>query len=160
MLVVRTVWGEDVDSPADDNLRTRLFRVYDAAGELTNEAYDFKGNLLQQQRRLAIEYETTQDWSLLDDASPPTADNIAALADPLLEDEVFPFAIEYDALDRVTSPARHPTTRKRCSATTRPVSSRPSTLTSAAPNRRRASSRTSTTAPAANASAASTATAR
>ena len=103
MLVVRTVWGEDVGSPVDDNLRTRVFRVYDAAGELTNVTYDFKGNLLQQQRRLTLEYETTQDWSLLDDASPPTAENIAALADAQLEDETFTFLMEYDALNRATS---------------------------------------------------------
>ena len=102
-LVARTVWGEDATSPEDDNLRTRVLRVYDAAGELTNEEYDFKGNLLRQSRRLTIEYETTQDWIDLEAASPPTPANIATIADSLLEDETFTFAMEYDALDRVTS---------------------------------------------------------
>ena len=34
MLVTRTIFGEAVPSPVDDNLRTRLFRIYDSAGAL------------------------------------------------------------------------------------------------------------------------------
>jgi RHS repeat-associated protein len=103
MLVTRTLWGEEVTDPEDDNLRTRPYRVYDGSGVLTNDAYDFKGHLLQQTRRLATEYETTQDWLLLEDASPQTVGNIATAAESELESETFTFEMEYDALGRVTS---------------------------------------------------------
>jgi hypothetical protein len=85
IVVTRTVYGEQVAEPqrTDANLRGRVFRVYDGAGVSTNVAYDFEGNLTAQQRRLAIAYETRQDWSALDAAVSPTADAIAALAEPL-----------------------------------------------------------------------------
>ena len=103
MVVTRTVWGESVPSPATTNHRGQPYRIYDGAGELTHVAYDFKGNLLSQQRRITVAFETTQDWSLLDAAAPPTPANIATLADPELDAEVFTTAFEYDALNRVTS---------------------------------------------------------
>jgi YD repeat-containing protein len=103
MLVTRTLWGEEVTDPEDDNLRTRAYRVYDGAGVLTNESYDFKGNLLQQTRTLAVAYEVTQDWSVLDEASPPSVESIADLAASDLESESFTFELTYDALNRVVT---------------------------------------------------------
>ena len=50
IVVTRTVWGESLPSPAITNHRTRPYRVYDGAGEMTSVAFDFKGNLLAQQR--------------------------------------------------------------------------------------------------------------
>jgi len=103
MLVTRTIWGEDVASSEADNLRTRVFRIYDGAGVLTSEAFDFKGNLLRQSRRLAVGHETTRDWLVLEGAVPQTPAAIASIAELELDAETFAFAMQYDALNRVTS---------------------------------------------------------
>ncbi|MBC8074087.1 MAG: RHS repeat-associated core domain-containing protein, partial [Deltaproteobacteria bacterium] len=103
MLVSRTVWGESLPSPDVDNLRTRAYRVYDGAGVVTSERFDFAGNLRAQHRRLAVAYESTQDWSALEGAMPPTPASIAAIAEADLESETFDVAMQYDALGRVTS---------------------------------------------------------
>ncbi|MBC8070323.1 MAG: RHS repeat-associated core domain-containing protein, partial [Deltaproteobacteria bacterium] len=103
MLVARTVWGESLASPEANNLRTRAYRVYDGAGVVTSERFDFAGNLRAQERRLAVAYESTQDWSALEGAMPPTPASIAAIAEADLEIETFEVAMQYDALGRVTS---------------------------------------------------------
>jgi RHS repeat-associated protein len=54
---------------------------------VTNEAFDFKGNLLQSSRQLAVEYKTMVDWS----------------QSPELEQESFTTTTGYDALDRPVS---------------------------------------------------------
>ncbi len=84
-LVSRTVYGED--SPAAANARGRVAQQFDQAGVLTNEAYDFKGNLLRSSRRLAREYTTAIDWSGPVD----------------LEPETFASSTSYDALNRPTA---------------------------------------------------------
>jgi YD repeat-containing protein len=48
-------------------------------------------------------HESTQDWSALQDAPPPKAASIAAIAEADLESETFEVAMQYDALGRVTS---------------------------------------------------------
>jgi RHS repeat-associated protein len=63
LLGVRAVYGESRPSPETDNLRGKVFQVSDQAGTVTTGAYDFKGNLLQNQRQLAVDYKTTLDWS-------------------------------------------------------------------------------------------------
>ena len=52
-------------SPATSqrNLRTRVVRVFDGAGVVTSEAYDFKGNLLRGRRQLAADYRSHPDWA-------------------------------------------------------------------------------------------------
>ena len=45
-LQARTEYGESLADAEARNLRTRVARQYDGAGIATNEAYDFKGNLL------------------------------------------------------------------------------------------------------------------
>ncbi|MBK8717516.1 MAG: toxin [Deltaproteobacteria bacterium] len=101
MLVTRTVWGEEVATAVADNLRGRVFRVYDGAGEHTNVRHDFAGNLLQQAVRLNRAVEGTQDWSGLGGASDPDA--IAAIADASLEPTSFVATMQYDALRRLVS---------------------------------------------------------
>jgi RHS repeat-associated protein len=86
-LYQRTVYGESVADPEAANLRTRVVEQYDSAGLNTNVAYDFKGNLLQAQRRLAADYRDVIDWS-----SPVT-----------LLDPAYPGSTTYDALNRPTS---------------------------------------------------------
>jgi RHS repeat-associated protein len=57
-----TVYGEGVPEAAQRNLRGQVYQVFDAAGVVTSEGYDFKGNLLRGHRRLAKEYKQRMDW--------------------------------------------------------------------------------------------------
>jgi RHS repeat-associated protein len=76
------------------NLRTRVLRHRDSAGEATNarlnatgmpvEAYDFKGNLLHSTRCLVSNYKEIPDW----------------LLNPQLDAELFEASTRYDALNR------------------------------------------------------------
>jgi RHS repeat-associated protein len=78
------------------NLRTRIYRHFDAAGVATRaqldtngnpvEAFDFKGNQLRSTRRLARDYTGIPDW--------------LQPAEPQLEAELFEGATRYDALNR------------------------------------------------------------
>lgn len=66
-LQLRTVYGDtlpggDTTNPDDRNLRTRVVVQHDNAGVVTNEAYDFKGNLLRSRRELAAAYRDIPDW--------------------------------------------------------------------------------------------------
>ena len=84
VVVLETVYGEAHANPEEHNLRAKPYRVRDAAGELTTGAYDFRGNLLLSERRLAVDYRQTLDWS-----------------GPVpLEGDVFATSTAYDALDR------------------------------------------------------------
>jgi RHS repeat-associated protein len=82
-LAESTVYGEG--QGAASNLRARVYQVFDAAGVVTNEAYDFKGNLLRSTRRLLKEYRNAVNW----------------MANPALEDETFVSHTDYDALNRL-----------------------------------------------------------
>lgn len=86
-LQARTVYGESAPDPEVSNQRTRVYRQYDGAGVLTNEAYDFKGNLLQARRQLAQGYTDIVDWA----------------ADVPLEPREYPGSTSYDALNRPTA---------------------------------------------------------
>ena len=89
-------YGEPLPNAEALNLRTRTYRRYDAAGELTSarlnangdpvEAYDFKGNLRVSTRRLAKTYSGIPDWS----QNRP----------PQLDAERFEGRTRYDALNR------------------------------------------------------------
>lgn len=83
ILFVRTEYGEGQPDGIRLNMRTRIYRLFDSAGMVTNEAYDFKGNSLNGRRQLAADYKNTPDWSL----------------NPALEEEVTS-SIVYDALNR------------------------------------------------------------
>jgi RHS repeat-associated protein len=63
VLFEKTEYGENRANAMKLNLRTRVFKQYDDAGYVTNEAFDFKGNLLQTSRTLAEHYENISDWS-------------------------------------------------------------------------------------------------
>lgn len=68
------------------NLRGKPYRHYDTACVVTNEAYDFKGNLLRSTRQLVQAYKATADW--------------AQNPQPVLETEIFASSTRYDALNR------------------------------------------------------------
>ena len=63
-----------------------MVQVFDQAGVVTSDEYDFKGNLLRSQRQLAQDYKTTLDWS----AAVP------------LEADIYTSRTRYDALNRPT----------------------------------------------------------
>ena len=88
-LAERTDYGESLGDAG--NHRTRVYQIRDGAGLVTNEAYDFKGNLLSGSRRLLHDYKEKVNWSLA----------------PVLESEIFTSSTTYDALNRpitLTSP--------------------------------------------------------
>jgi len=83
-LTEKTVYGESKPEPETSNHRGQVWQVYDAAGIVTSEAYDFKGNLLTGTRQFLRAYRQQVDWT----------------ADPDLEDEQFSSQTRYDALNR------------------------------------------------------------
>ena len=88
-LAERTIYGESMGDAA--NYRTRVYQVFDAAGVLTTEGYDFKGNLLQSKRELLSDYKSAVDWQ----------------QNPTLNAGTFTTQTTYDALNRpltVTTP--------------------------------------------------------
>ena len=81
-VVVRKVYGESRADAVARNLRGRVVEVRDQAGSVTTDAYDFKGNLLRTERRLATAYDTVLDWSgpvSLDDETHSSATRFDAL---------------------------------------------------------------------------------
>jgi RHS repeat-associated protein len=87
------------DTPEKDqtrnlNLRGKPYQHYDSAGLVTSlgrnpvtgtdEAFDFKGNLLRSTRQLVSDYKQTPDWS----------------KNPALESETFSSSTRFDALNR------------------------------------------------------------
>jgi RHS repeat-associated protein len=88
-LAERTVYGETQGTAG--NHRTRVFQVFDAAGVVTSERYDFKGNLLRSKRELLSDYKTAVDWQ----------------QNPTPNDGIFTNRTTYDALNRpliITTP--------------------------------------------------------
>jgi RHS repeat-associated protein len=83
-LAETTVYGEAQGDAK--NHRGKVYQVFDGAGVVTNEAYDFKGNLLSNKRQLLQDYRGTVDW----------------LQNPTRGDE-FTSSTTYDALNRPTT---------------------------------------------------------
>jgi RHS repeat-associated protein len=86
VLVTRSLYGEARSNPEAVNVRGRVIQFFDQAGIVTNERYDFKGNMLQTGRQLAATYAATLNWS-------------GAVA---LEQGTFVGRTTYDALNRPT----------------------------------------------------------
>jgi RHS repeat-associated protein len=81
----RLEYGEDLPDAAALNLRTQLVRVFDGAGVLTTDRFDFRGNCLRRENRLLADDDALADWS----------------AEPRLEEERFVSEAEFDALNRM-----------------------------------------------------------
>lgn len=94
ILFEKTEYGETQTDAQALNLRTRLYRQFDAAGVSTCagldpttqrlQAYDIQGQLLRSTRQLASDHTALADWSQ------PVA----------LDPEVFASSTRYDALER------------------------------------------------------------
>jgi RHS repeat-associated protein len=63
-VVGRTVYGESQPAPEAKNLRGKPVEVFDQAGVVGSDEYDFKGGLISSRRILAAEYRTVLDWSV------------------------------------------------------------------------------------------------
>ncbi|MFO0612370.1 MAG: SpvB/TcaC N-terminal domain-containing protein [Polyangiaceae bacterium] len=102
-LLQKTVYGDDagLTAPETNNLRGQAIRVFDGAGRVKSENYDFKGNRLSSERRLAVAYTTTPSWSPLSGLTSVSAIDTAAAS--LLETETFSESRTFDALGRVVS---------------------------------------------------------
>ncbi|MEZ4868084.1 MAG: SpvB/TcaC N-terminal domain-containing protein [Caldilineaceae bacterium] len=115
LLTERLIYGEQHPAAQQHNLRGQLYCHLDQAGVVSNEQYDFKGNLLHAARQIAADYKKALDWSAVDvddvlptDASLPF--DVATLENALasfLEAGTYASRTTYDALNRpltVTSP--------------------------------------------------------
>ncbi len=61
-LAERAIYGEGQPDDLALNLRGKVFRQFDAAGIVTSDPYDFKGNLLSSTRQLLKDYKHDVDW--------------------------------------------------------------------------------------------------
>ncbi|HEY0512627.1 MAG TPA: RHS repeat-associated core domain-containing protein [Thermoanaerobaculia bacterium] len=83
-VIGRMIYGDSLPDPEPANLRGKVHQVFDTAGLVTSERYDFKGNAIDTRRQLAEDYKQTPDWS----------------ASPALEAETFVGHTVHDALNR------------------------------------------------------------
>lgn len=83
-LAEQVIYGEDQLNDTQLNLRGKAYQQLDGAGIVTNEIYDFKGNLLSARRQFLQNYKDDVDWA----------------QSPELEDESFTSSTTYDALNR------------------------------------------------------------
>jgi RHS repeat-associated protein len=83
-LAEKTEYGESKPDPEITNHRLKPWKVYDGAGVVVSDSYDFKGNLLISTRQLLSDYRSQVDWE----------------HDPPLETETFTIRTTYDALNR------------------------------------------------------------
>ena len=89
-VIERLIYGEGQPDDLNRNLRGQLYQHYDSSGLVTNQRFDFKGNLLEVTRQLVSDYKAPViDWS---EGSPTNS----------LESQVFTASTEYDALNRPT----------------------------------------------------------
>jgi RHS repeat-associated protein len=84
-LAERTVYGET--HGVANNHRTRVYQVFDGAGVVTSEEYDFKGNLERSRRDLLPDYKGEVDWR----------------QNPTPNDGTFTGGATFDALNRPTA---------------------------------------------------------
>ncbi|TFG40391.1 MAG: RHS repeat-associated core domain-containing protein, partial [Candidatus Aminicenantes bacterium] len=83
-LAEKTEYGESKPDPETTNHRLKPWKVYDGAGVLVSDRYDFKGNPVLGERQMLSDYETQVDWA----------------HNPQLENETFSSRTLYDALNR------------------------------------------------------------
>jgi RHS repeat-associated protein len=83
-LAEKAEYGESKSNPETTNHRLKTWKVYDGAGVLVNDSYDFKSNLMRSTRQLLPDYKVQVDWA----------------QNPQLETETFTSRTLYDALNR------------------------------------------------------------
>jgi RHS repeat-associated protein len=100
-LMIRTIYGELLADPFTGNHRGKVYRLFDGAGVLTSNSYDFKGNLLGSTRHIAKEYHQTPNWDVINGLTGVSA--VWTAAQSSLETESYSTTVTYDALNRVIS---------------------------------------------------------
>ncbi len=85
----KLVYGESLPNSKQNNLRGSVAIVYDSAGKLVSETYDFKGNLLSSTRIFTQDYKTSPNWDLADPDSILETANYS-----------FTYSVAFDALNR------------------------------------------------------------
>ena len=98
-LMTRTIYGESISDPLTGNHRGKVYQVFDGAGVLTSNSYDFKGNLLSSTRHIAKEYHQTPNWDVIGGLTDVNA--IWTAAQSSLETQSYASSTVYDALNRV-----------------------------------------------------------
>ncbi len=96
VLYEKIIYGENLPNDKENNWRGKPVTVYDTAGKISTNQYDFKGNSLSSTRIFTQDYKTIPNWDLPD-------------PDTLLDgsEHTFDSSITYDALNRpikVTNP--------------------------------------------------------
>ncbi len=81
------IYGESLSNAEATNHRGQLHQMYDTAGKIQVDGYDFKGNSQQSERRLCTNYKVMPDWSALN-------------MDTLLQSRPYVTKNDYDALNR------------------------------------------------------------
>lgn len=64
----KIIYGESLMDGKQRNLRGKTYKSYETIGVVTNEMFDFKGNLLSTATQLLKTYKSDADWSVLSDA--------------------------------------------------------------------------------------------
>ena len=82
------------------NLRGQAYRQCDQAGVVTNESFDFKGQLTGGTRQFTREYKRAVDWTLVHDVLGTDPNALDGVLLPMLEADVFRSSSEVDALGR------------------------------------------------------------
>jgi RHS repeat-associated protein len=102
-LTQKTIYGESAGSAAlAGSLRGQAWKVFDGAGLVCNEQFDFKNNLERVTRILWADPNTQPEWGTAADPFAYDFNETAAMAllDPA---HTYPASSTYDALNRLTS---------------------------------------------------------
>jgi hypothetical protein len=83
-LAEKTEYGELKPNSETTNHRLKTWKVFDGAGVMVSDIYDFKGNLVLSKRQLLPDYKAQVDWT----------------QNPQPENETFTSRTLYDALNR------------------------------------------------------------
>ncbi len=94
------VYGDRAPDPAAGNLLGVAHQIFDTAGLVEVPAADFAANPAAVVRAVTADYTALSDWSAV--AAAPDYAGLQAAAAPLLENDSFRAAAQYDALGRTT----------------------------------------------------------
>ncbi len=100
ILFGHVVYGDIFPDAAVRNMKGRAYQLYDQAGVVTLKKVDFKGNVVEVERKLTKEYKQTVNWQTLEGLT--SAASIEAAAVSFLENEIFSSTSMLDALNRPT----------------------------------------------------------
>lgn len=92
------VYGDVLPDAIQRNMLGVPYQIYDQAGVVTIKKIDFKGNALEADRMLCVDYKQIINWQPLEGLTDVAT--IQATALPFLENETFTSSVVLDALNR------------------------------------------------------------